>query len=198
MLSNFKLRSVNFSVGIDEAGRGSWAGPVVAAAVALLPEHNIIGLNDSKKLSAKKRLILFDEICKNHKHSVGMATVEEIDTLNILQATFLAMKRAIENLDYEAHIYLIDGNINPNLGVNSKAIVQGDGKYEQIAAASIIAKVTRDQIMSELHQNYPEYNWNRNAGYGTAEHLNSIIKHGPCEHHRKTFKPITNLLTNTA
>lgn len=195
--SHNALKFLNFSVGIDEAGRGSWAGPVVAAAVALLPDHKITGLNDSKKLSAKKRLILFEEISKHQKYSIGLATVEEIEKLNILQATFLAMKRAVENLDYTGQIYLIDGNINPDLGVNSQAFIKGDEKYEQIAAASIMAKVSRDRIMNELHYVHPEYNWDSNAGYGTTTHLKSIQTYGPCAHHRKTFKPIANLLTNT-
>lgn len=191
-----RLKFINNSVGVDEAGRGSWAGPVVAAAVVLLPDHKIVGLNDSKKLSPKKRLYLFEAIQKNQKYAVGIATVEEICRLNILQATFLAMKRAIENLNHQAQIFLIDGNINPDLGVTSEAIIKGDSIYEQIAAASIVAKVVRDQIMKELDLIHPEYNWRNNAGYGTAQHLEKLMKFGPCQHHRKTFKPITNFLTN--
>ena len=199
-----ELKYINNSIGVDEAGRGAWAGPVVAAAVYLFPDHKIIGLNDSKKLSPRNREVLFEKICSNHKYGIGLATTEEIDDINILQATFLAMKRAIGNLNYQPtspndHLtYLIDGNINPNLGVNSKAIIKGDSLFESIAAASIIAKVTRDKIMTELDNSFPGYKWNSNAGYGTADHLNSLIKLGVNKHHRKSYKPIANLLTIAA
>jgi len=193
---NSTLKNINFSAGVDEAGRGSWAGPVVAATVALSPNHNIVGLNDSKKLTAKKREELFEEICNTQNFGVGVASVQEIDRINILQATFLAMKRAIDNMSYQAEIYLIDGNINPDLGVNSQAIVRGDATVESIAAASIIAKVTRDRIMRELGVAHPDYNWMSNVGYGTSLHLKAIKKFGVTEHHRRSFKPIVNFLTN--
>jgi len=201
---NTKLNHINLSVGIDEAGRGSWAGPVVASAVYLLPNHKIIGLNDSKKLSLKKREMLFAEISSSQKYGIGLASAEEIDNLNILQATFLAMKRALMDLNNQDGIknlqliYLVDGNINPDLGVKSQAIIKGDSTIDSIAAASIIAKVTRDKIMSELDDLNPGYKWATNAGYGTGEHMNALKKLGVTIHHRKSYKPIANLLTNEA
>jgi len=189
------LRNINFSAGVDEAGRGSWAGPVVAAAVYLNNDYRIIGINDSKKLSAKKREHLYEEISRYYKVGIGIATAEEIDSLNILKATFLAMKRAISILNCDSDIYLIDGNINPNLGVTSKAIIRGDSIYESIAAASIIAKVTRDSMMKKISLEYPQYKWGQNAGYGTSEHMRALETYGITPYHRKSFKPIAQFLT---
>ncbi len=193
----FELISINNTVGVDEAGRGAWAGPVVAAAVALLPDSKIIGINDSKKLSPKKRQALYEEICNNHKYGIGVASTEEIGQLNILQATFLAMHRAISELNTKAQMFLIDGSINPNLGVNSMAIIKGDCKFANIAAASIIAKVTRDNIMTALHAIHPEYKWCTNFGYGTADHIASLREHGLCPHHRHTFDIAKYCITKT-
>jgi ribonuclease HII len=176
-------------VGIDEAGRGPLAGPVVAAAV-IMP-HNLIGIADSKKISAKKREILFKEIIKIGQVAVGIATVEEIDKINILQATMLAMQRAYENLNIKADIVLIDGNKAPKLICNDvQTIIDGDNLIEVISAASIIAKVTRDHIMQDLDQIFPEYLWHKNAGYGTKEHIEAIQKHGVTIHHRQSFSPV--------
>lgn len=174
--------------GVDEAGRGPLAGPVCAAAVILPEGAHIEGLNDSKKLSEKKREELYEQICeKAAAWSAAYATEKEIDELNILQATFLAMRRAVEALEIKADFALIDGNREPGLEIPCRCIVGGDGKYACIAAASIIAKVTRDRYMYALAQQYPQYAFEKHKGYGTAEHYRRLREFGPCPAHRRSF-----------
>lgn len=184
--------------GIDEAGRGPWAGPVVAAAAILDRRRFPEGLNDSKKLSAVKRERLYTQILEQAKIGVGIATVEEIDRLNILGATMLAMQRAYEELDIPSDIALIDGNRAPLLSCKTQTIIGGDAKSFSIAAASIVAKVTRDHIMQELAHEFPHFGWEKNAGYGTATHQKALAEHGVTIHHRKSFAPIRALLEKTA
>ncbi|AOJ68523.1 MULTISPECIES: ribonuclease HII [Burkholderia] len=177
--------------GVDEAGRGPLAGPVVAAAVVLDPARPIVGLDDSKALSAKKRERLFDEIVAHSlAYCVASASVEEIDTLNILHATMLAMKRAVEGLAVRPTLAKIDGNRCPTLAIRSEAIVGGDALVASISAASILAKVTRDRMLVELHAQFPMYGFDVHAGYGTPKHLAALREHGPCEHHRRSFAPV--------
>ena len=175
--------------GVDEAGRGPLAGPVYAAAVILPLNLQIDGLNDSKKLSEKKREQLFDEIKeKAIAYSVGIATEAEIDEINILNATFLAMKRAVDSLTVKADYALIDGNRYPHIGdICEETVVKGDGKVMSIAAASIIAKVSRDRFMLELAKKYPQYQFEKHKGYGTKLHYEMIEKYGVSDIHRKTF-----------
>ncbi len=174
-----------------DAGRGPRAGPVVAAAVVLDPARPIVGLDDSKALSAKKRERLFDEIVVHAlAYSVASASVEEIDSLNILHATMLAMKRAVEGLSVLPTLAKIDGNRCPMLAIRSEAIVGGDALVPSISAASILAKVTRDRMLVELHQQFPMYGFDAHAGYGTPQHLAALREHGPCEHHRRSFAPV--------
>jgi ribonuclease HII len=181
--------------GVDEAGRGPLAGPVVAAAVILDDQNPIAGLNDSKKLTALRREKLYDEIrAKALCCSVAQATVEEIDQLNILQATMLAMRRAVEGLRLKPAKVLVDGNRLPVLDVLAEAIVQGDATIPAISAASILAKVTRDRWCAELDQRFPEYGFAGHKGYGTAEHLAALRTHGACPEHRKTFAPVAQVL----
>lgn len=177
--------------GVDEAGRGPLAGPVVAAAVILDPKRRILGLDDSKVLSAKKREELYEKIVERSlAYCVASASVEEIDTINILHATMLAMKRAVEGLAIVPTLAKIDGNRCPQLSVRSVAIVGGDALVPSISAASILAKVTRDRMLLELHQTFPLYGFNAHAGYGTPQHLAALHEHGPCEHHRRSFAPV--------
>lgn len=174
--------------GVDEAGRGPLAGPVFAAAV-ILPEGCVIdGLNDSKKLSEKKRNILFDEIIeKSVAYSVASASVEEIDSLNILQATFLAMRRAVENLVVKPELALIDGNRKPGLDIEEWDIVKGDAKSANIAAASVLAKVSRDRFMLSLAEEYPMYRFDKHKGYPTKLHYELLDEYGASPVHRKSF-----------
>ncbi|AOJ01595.1 MULTISPECIES: ribonuclease HII [Burkholderia] len=181
--------------GVDEAGRGPLAGPVVAAAVVLDPAAPIEGLDDSKALSAKKRERLFDEIVAHSlAYCVASASVDEIDTLNILHATMLAMKRAVEGLAVRPTLAKIDGNRCPTLSIRSEAIVGGDALVPSISAASILAKVTRDRMLVDLHELFPMYGFNVHAGYGTPRHLAALREHGPCEHHRRSFAPVREAL----
>ena len=181
--------------GIDEAGRGPLAGDVYAAAVIFDEGVFIDGLNDSKKLTEKKRETLFDEIISKAKaYCVATASVEEIEEINILQATFLAMKRAYEGLGIAADIALIDGNRLPNLDCEMKAVVKGDSLSASIAAASILAKVSRDRYMAELAEKYPEYRFDKHKGYGTKLHNELILEYGPCPVHRMSF--LKKLLKN--
>lgn len=181
--------------GVDEAGRGPLAGPVVAAAVIL--QHNRIpkGLNDSKKLSENAREKLYPHIRQMAVAvGVGQASVEEIDLFNIRQATHLAMARAVQALAVTAAVALVDGNDAPALPCPCETLVGGDGRSLSIAAASIIAKVTRDRLMTALHEEHPGYNWRQNKGYGTAEHYAGLKTHGVTVHHRRSFGPIAELL----
>lgn len=175
--------------GVDEAGRGPLAGPVCAAAVILPGDAVIEGLNDSKKLSEKKREMLYDVIKeKALAFSVAYGTLEEIEELNILQATFIAMNRAIDGLEIKPDFALIDGNRVPkDIKIPCETVVKGDGKSMSVAAASVLAKVTRDRLMLEYDKKYPEYNFKKHKGYGTKEHTELIKKYGPCEIHRISF-----------
>ena len=183
-----KSKGYNVICGVDEAGRGPLAGPVFAAAVILPEGHIIEGVNDSKKLSEKKRDLLFDKIIDECVcYSIGTASEREIDEINILQATFLAMKRAVDGLEIKPDLALVDGNQIPPVNADVLTIVKGDGKSASIAAASIIAKVSRDRYMIELAKQYPQYEFERHQGYGTKLHYEKIAEHGICEAHRKTF-----------
>ncbi|MCM1114393.1 MAG: ribonuclease HII [Clostridium sp.] len=174
--------------GIDEAGRGPLAGPVYAAAVILPKGYVVEGVNDSKKLSEKKRDALFDKVVNECvAYSVGIATEQEIDEINILHATFLAMRRAVGGLSVKPDIALIDGNKTPGLDIEQRAIVKGDGKSANIAAASIIAKVSRDRYMLEMAEKYPEYQFEKHKGYGTKLHYKMLEKYGASPIHRVTF-----------
>jgi ribonuclease HII len=181
--------------GVDEAGRGPLAGPVVAAAVILDDLNPIKGLADSKTLTALRREKLFDEIrAKALCCSIGQASVEEIDELNILQATLLAMRRAVEGLRLKPAKVLVDGNRLPVLDVLAEAIVKGDSLVPAISAASILAKVYRDRWCVEYHQQFPQYGFATHKGYGTAEHMAALREHGACPQHRKTFSPVAEVL----
>ena len=204
------MRSIKFSVpeqvalswdvpgliaGVDEAGRGPLAGPVVAAAVILDERHPIQGLADSKKLTALRRERLFDEIrAKALCCSIAEASVEEIDRLNILQATLLAMRRAVACLRLKPNKVLVDGNRLPTLEVLAEAVVGGDALVPAISAASILAKVHRDRWCLTLDQQYPQYGFAQHKGYGTAAHLAALRAHGPCAQHRTSFRPVAELL----
>ena len=181
--------------GVDEAGRGPLAGPVVAAAVILDDLAPIQGLRDSKVLTARARERLFDEIrARALCCSIAQASVEEIDTLNILQATLLAMQRAVDGLRLRPHKVLVDGNRLPTLTMAAQAIVKGDAKVRAISAASILAKVHRDRLCQELHAQHPEYGFSGHKGYPTAAHLAALRLHGPCAQHRRSFAPVRALL----
>ena len=181
--------------GVDEAGRGPLAGPVVAAAVILDDQNPIAGLADSKKLSAARREWLFDEIrAKALCCSIAQASVEEIEQLNILQATLLAMKRAVEGLRLTPKKVLVDGNRLPVLSMMAEAIVQGDALVPAISAASILAKVHRDRWCATMDLAYPQYGFSKHKGYGTAQHLAALQLHGACPEHRKTFRPVAEVL----
>ncbi|MDE6659983.1 MAG: ribonuclease HII [Eubacterium sp.] len=183
-----KSKGYNIICGVDEAGRGPLAGPVFAAAVVLPEGHIIEGVNDSKKLSEKKRDMLYDKIIEECVcYAVGTATEKEIDEINILQATFLAMKRAVDGLEIKPNLALVDGNRVPPLDCEVETIVKGDGKSASIAAASIIAKVSRDRYMLELAKQYPQYEFERHKGYPTKLHYEKIYEHGISDVHRKSF-----------
>jgi len=197
-----KARAEGFAAvaGIDEAGRGPWAGPVVAAAVILdrgaLPPGLARALDDSKKLSARKREDLFAQLRSVALIGVGRAEAGEIDTLNILKATFLAMNRAVAALPVRPDVALVDGNRDPRLSCPARCVVGGDGKSLSIAAASIVAKVTRDREMVELARRHPGYGWEKNAGYGTAEHQAALARLGVTPQHRRSFRPVAALLVS--
>ncbi len=183
--------------GIDEAGRGPLAGPVVAAAVILDPQKPIAGLADSKKLSEKQREYLFALIQERAlAWAVGRAEVEEIDRVNILQATFLAMQRAVAALKMTPHLALIDGNRSPKLPCKTKAIIRGDETEAVISAASIVAKVTRDREMILLDKQFPNYGFAKHKGYPTEEHIKALKKHGPSIIHRRSYAPVASLLAS--
>ncbi len=186
---------VGLIAGVDEAGRGPLAGPVVAAAVILDDLKPIKGLNDSKKLSPAMRERLFDEIrAKALCCAIAEATVEEIDTLNILQATMLAMRRAVEGLRLKPSKVLVDGNRLPVLKIAAEAIVKGDAKVKAISAASILAKVHRDRLCLALHEQHPQYGFDGHKGYPTPEHLAALRVHGACLQHRRSFGPVREAL----
>lgn len=180
--------------GIDEAGAGPLCGEVYAAAVVLDSQKPILGLNDSKKLSEKKRNTLYKEICdKALDFAIATASVSEIDSINILQARLLAMKRAYLGLTHSVELALVDGNRLPELPINAKAIINGDGLIEAISAASILAKVARDKSMYELDEIHPEYGFAKHKGYGTKQHMQALKEHGVTPYHRKSFAPVAKL-----
>ncbi len=186
---------VTLFCGADEAGRGPIAGPVFAAAVILDPDHPIVGLKDSKKLSGHRRDELALEIRKHAKAwAIAECSIEEIDELNILHASMLAMKRAIDSLPIRPELALIDGNRCPKLAIAAKAIVKGDDKVPAISAASILAKTARDAVMLDLHRQYPEYGFDRHKGYPTAYHLEQLHIYGVSPVHRKTYAPVRKIL----
>ncbi|NWG46996.1 MAG: ribonuclease HII [Alphaproteobacteria bacterium] len=179
-------------VGIDEAGRGPLAGPVVAAAVILRPRAIPEGLGDSKVIPAAERVRLYDLLVDQAEVAVGIATVEEIDRHNILAATFLAMQRAVANLRSSPRLAIVDGNRAPALPCPVTPLVKGDALHRSVSAASIVAKVTRDRLMRLLSEDAPHYGFERNMGYGTREHLAALDRFGPCVHHRRSFRPVRN------
>ena len=176
--------------GIDEAGRGPWAGPVVAAAVILSADGVLDGIDDSKRLPRERRAELYEQIRATATVGIGEASVEEIDVLNILEATMLAMRRAVEALETRPSHALVDGNRLPDLACPAQAIIKGDSRSLSIAAASIVAKETRDRTMRRLARTYPGYGWEHNAGYGTREHARALETLGPTPHHRRSFRPV--------
>jgi ribonuclease HII len=182
--------------GVDEVGRGPLAGPVVTAAVILSPEDPMLGqYRDSKALSENRRLKLYRHLRRYAlAYGLGMASVEEIDRLNILQATLLAMRRSVDALSVEPTRVLVDGNRLPRLVMPAAAIIGGDSSIQEIAAASIMAKVVRDRMMRIIHAQFPDYGFVRHKGYGTAEHLDALREHGPCIWHRKSFAPVAHCL----
>ncbi len=185
--------------GIDEAGRGPLAGPVCAGCVILDPTKPIIGLKDSKQLSAKRRETLYEQIERDALcWSLGFASVAEIEQLNILQATLLAMKRAFDQLKIQPDLVLVDGKDIPQIPGNVKAEIDGDNRIAEISAASIMAKVTRDRMMIELDYEYPQYGFAEHKGYGTKKHLEVLKKFGPSCHHRRSFAPVNVLLQGVA
>ena len=185
---SFYNDSVQILCGVDEAGRGPLAGPVCAAAVILPKETVIEGLNDSKKLSPQKREALYDVIIKSAvSYGIAFATVEEIESLNILNATFLAMNRALSQLSPQPALALIDGNRNSGISIPSRCVVKGDSLCADIAAASVLAKVTRDRYMLTMAEQYPEYGFEKHKGYGTAQHYAAIRQFGPSPIHRPSF-----------
>jgi ribonuclease HII len=185
------VSNINYRCGVDEAGRGPLAGAVFAAAVILNPMRPIKGLADSKTLSEKRRDLLALEIREHAlSFSIASASVEEIDAINILQATLLAMKRAVEGLARAPSEVLVDGLHVPKISFKSRAIVEGDRLIEEISAASILAKTARDAEMCALHAQFPQYNFKQHKGYGTAEHMHALKLHGPCALHRHSFAPV--------
>ena len=188
----------NKIAGVDEVGRGCLAGPVFAAAVILNEKINKKDIKDSKKIPFKKRILLVEYIKKNSIYAVGIASVNEIDKINILNASLLSMQRALNKLKVKPSVAYIDGIFAPkNIKIKYKTFIRGDEKIVSISAASIIAKVSRDLFMIKLSKKYPKYNWHKNFGYGTADHLCRLKKHGITKHHRKKFKPIHNILSLT-
>ena len=192
----FKYKNKKLIAGVDEVGRGSLVGPVYAAAVILNKKINKKKLKDSKKLTKEKRENLYKYIKKNSLWSIGSASTKEIEKLNILNASLLAMTRAIKKLKQKPKLVLIDGNKIPKINnYNLKNIIKGDEKIPEISAASIIAKVSRDRLVSKMSKNFIEYSWDKNCGYGTKDHLKAIKKFGITKHHRKKFQPIYNMLS---
>ena len=193
LLREAGLAPAGLLAGVDEAGRGPLAGPVVAAAVMLDERAPIRGLADSKTLGLRARERLYDEImAKALCCRIAQASVDEIDHLNILQATLLAMRRAVEGLRLRPHLVVVDGNRPPALAVPVRTIVKGDAKVACISAASILAKVHRDRLCEELHAQHPQYGFDGHKGYATKEHLDALRTHGPCPQHRRSFAPVRN------
>ena len=189
MLKTYKI------AGVDEVGRGCLAGPVFAAAVILNKNINTKKIRDSKKINFKERILLSEYIKKNSIYAVGAASVKEIEKINILNASLLSMKRALSKLKLSPSIAYIDGPFAPkNTKIKCKTFIKGDEKITSIAAASIVAKVSRDLFMINLSKKHPKYKWNKNFGYGTKDHINGLKKYGITIHHRKKFKPIHNIL----
>ena len=187
----------NKIAGVDEVGRGCLAGPVFSAAVILNKKINKKDIKDSKKISFKKRILLSAYIKKNSIYAIGRATVDEIDKINILNASLLSMQRALDKLKLKPSVVYIDGLFAPrDIKIKYKTFIRGDEKIISIAAASIIAKVSRDLFMIKLAKKYPKYYWHKNFGYGTTDHLNGLKKFGVTKHHRKKFKPIHKILMN--
>ena len=196
---DIEMKCSGIVAGVDEAGRGSWAGPVVAAAVILpaaVPDGLLTGLNDSKKLTAARREALLGPLKECADIGIGAASVAEIERDNILSATYTAMRRALADLDKAPDVALIDGNrVPPGLSCTGRPVVKGDGLSLSIAAASIVAKVTRDRIMASLGARYPAFGWERNAGYGTRQHQDGLTAAGITAHHRRTYAPIAKMLS---
>lgn len=182
--------------GVDEAGRGPWAGPVVSAAVILAPGIRIAGVNDSKLLPPERRAELYDEIISVAlSWAVGMAAPDVIDRMNILQATYQSMRQAVQGLTPRPDVVVVDGRLIPDLPLRQVAFARADGRSASVAAASIVAKVTRDRLMVEAHDKYPHYGFDRHKGYGTQEHHEALQRFGPCEIHRKSFTPVKVLVS---
>jgi ribonuclease HII len=196
MRATFELEAVELEIGggpiagVDEAGRGPLAGPVVAAAVVLNPAAIPYGIADSKVLDAKSRQSIYQAIVASAQVGIGVASVDRIDADNILNASLWAMAQAVGQLGCRPRLVLIDGNKAPHIAITTRAIVQGDAKCLSIAAASIVAKVVRDAMMAELAQDYPHYGFDRHKGYGTREHHAAIATHGVTPHHRRSFRPV--------
>ena len=188
--NELKNQGFNYIIGVDECGRGSLASFVVAAAVHIPEQFDVLGIKDSKKLTSKNREKQFERIVSCCSYSIGMVSEKIIDEINIREATKLAMKETILNFD-SADFVLVDGNFVPNgLNICAKPVIKGDSLSISIAAASIVAKVFRDSLMDILHEEFPMYGWNKNKGYGTQKHRDAIKKYGPCKYHRKTFKRV--------
>jgi ribonuclease HII len=189
-------KGFSYPVGIDEAGRGPLAGPVIAAAIYIPPHLEIEGIKDSKELSPKKRRKVYEILLQSKEidYGIGVSSPQEIDRINILQATFEAMKEAVAKLQVKPDFLLIDGNMGPLVEMKKQLVVQGDKKVRSIAAASILAKEYRDELMAELHLLYPEYNFLKHKGYPTEEHMNALRKYGPSPIHRRSFAPVRELI----
>jgi len=198
LLERLKLSANAPIAGLDEVGRGPLAGPVIACAVIIdrdvLPPPIVAALDDSKKLTAVKREQLYEILANTTRYALGQASVEEIDTLNILQASLMAMRRAVDGLTLQPAAALVDGNRDPGLPCTTDCIIKGDSKSVTIAAASIIAKVTRDRLMADLSKRFPGYGWETNMGYGSKAHITAILNNGPTRHHRKSFSPVKEML----
>lgn len=198
-MSDFSLEDQYDGVvcGLDEVGRGPLAGPVVAACVIIPPEKRVLefvlGIKDSKKVTEKKREVLYSQITNNFPYAISALSPQEIDQMNILQASLTAMKRAHDQLSGITHA-LVDGNRAPALSSQAITVVKGDQKSKSIAAASIVAKVYRDRIMKKLSEQYPDYGWANNAGYPTAQHREALLVHGVTEHHRRSFGPVRKII----
>ena len=183
------------TAGVDEVGRGCLAGPVFAAAVILNKNINIQNIKDSKKIPFKKRILLSKYIHKNSIYAIGSASVEEINRINILNASLLSMERALNKLKFKPSVAYVDGLYIPkNVNIKCKAFIKGDERFSCVAAASIMAKVFRDLFMIKLSKKYPKYSWHKNFGYGTKDNINGLQKYGVTKHHRKKFKPVHNIL----